>query len=326
MAMNVFNEFLGLNWINDPMARSLSLLAMVFGSVFLLSLVGLRGFVARTAIKRRAHSVAYMSSMEQASLQQRDRLRASELLSKVGKLLAPTDAESYSLARMEMVKAGFFSQSAVLGYHASRLLLGFGLPLVAFTLLSVLPLGLSTNEITICVVVLSALGFILPSFYIQRRQGKMKIQYRSGFPDFMDLLVVCVESGLSLQPAIARISREISGTTPQLAANLHLVGLELRAGSSLGDALDALTKRLDLEEAYSLASLLKQSEELGTSLSSALRVYSEEMRDKRLMRAEAMAHALPVKITLPVGFCIFPVILVIVFLPLMVRIKQMILN
>ena len=135
---------------------------------------------------------------------------------------------------------------------------------------TLLPLGLTTNQITLSVVILSALGFILPSFYIQRRQGKMKAQYRSGFPDFMDLLVVCVEAGLSLQPAIARISREMAGTTPQLAANLHLVGLELRAGSSLGDALDSLTQRLDLEEAYSLASLLKQSEELGTSLSAAL--------------------------------------------------------
>ena len=138
----------------------------------------------------------------------------------------------------------------------------------------------------------------------------------------MDLLVVCVESGLALQPAIDRISREIAATTPQLAANLHLLSLEMRAGSSLGDALDGLTQRLGIEEAFSLASLLKQSEELGTSLSAALRVYSDEMRDKRLMRAEAMAHALPVKITLPVGFCIFPVILVILFLPLIIRIKQ----
>ena len=326
MTMNGINELVSLSWIHDPTVRAFSLLAMVFSSVFLLSVVSLRGIVARTSIKRRAHSVTHLGSLEQASLQQRDRLRASELLSKVGKLLAPTDAVSYSLARKDMVKAGFFSQNAVLAYHASRLLLGFGLPLVVFALLGVLPLGLSTNEITMCVVVLAALGFIIPSLYIQRRQANMKVQYRSGFPDFMDLLVVCVESGLSLQPAIARISREIAGVTPQLAANLHIFGLELRAGSSVGDALDALTQRLDLEEAYSLASLLKQSEVLGTSLSSALRVYSEEMRDKRLMRAEAMAHALPVKITLPVGFCIFPVILVIVFLPLMVRIKQMILD
>ena len=326
MTMNVINELISLHWVSDPRIRAITVLAMVFGSAFLLSFVGLRGILARSAIKRRAHSITHLGSAEQASLQQRDRIRASELLSKVGKLLAPTDAESYSLARKEMVKAGFFSQSAVLAYHASRLLLGFGLPFAAFALLSVLPSGLSTSELTICVALLSALGFIAPSFYIQRRQTKMKAQYRSGFPDFMDLLVVCVESGLALQPAIARISREIAGTTPQLAANLHLVGLELRAGSSLGDALDALTQRLNIDEAFSLASLLKQSEELGTSLSSALRVYSEEMRDKRLMRAEALAHALPVKITLPVGFCIFPVILVIVFLPLMVRIKQMLLD
>ena len=206
--------------------------------------------------------------------------------------------------------------------HACRLFLGFGLPVLLLAFVGLLPFGLSAAELTTGVVMLSAFGFVAPSFYIQRRQKKMKIQYRSGFPDFMDLLVVCVESGLALQPAIERISREIAPTTPELAANLHLVGLELRAGSSLSDALSGLTQRLDIEEASSLASLLKQSEELGTSLSAALRVYSDEMRDKRLMRAEAMAHALPVKITFPVGFCIFPVILVIVFLPLVIRIKQ----
>jgi len=143
------------------------------------------------------------------------------------------------------------------------------------------------------------------------------------FPDFMDLLVVCVEAGLALQPALERIKRELVSASPQFSANLHLVGLELRAGSSLSAALESLAKRLDFEEAHSLASLLKQSEELGTSLSAALRVYSEEMRDKRYMRAEALAHALPVKIVLPVGFCIFPVILVVLFLPLIIRIKAL---
>jgi len=151
----------------------------------------------------------------------------------------------------------------------------------------------------------------------------MRQQYRTAFPDFMDLLVVCVEAGLALQPALERIKRELASASPQFSANLHFVGLELRAGSSLSAALESLAKRLDFEEAYSLASLLKQSEELGTSLSAALRVYGEEMRDKRYMRAEALAHALPVKIVLPVGFCIFPVILVVLFLPLIIRIKAL---
>lgn len=310
------------SWVNDPSSALLIMLVLIFTSVFLVSLAGMRTVRARADIKRRAKAADRVGQTEQVSINKPDVRRASELLTSMGKLLAPTDAESYSQARREMVKAGFFSPSAVYGYHASRLVLGLGMPILLVALLGIASLDLSAAEVAVGIVVILALGYVAPSFYIQHRQKKMKLQYRSGFPDFMDLLVVCVESGLSLQPSIDRISREITPTTPQLGANLHLVGLELRAGSSLGDALDGLTQRLDIEEAFSLASLLKQSEELGTSLSGALRVYSDEMRDKRLMRAEAMAHALPVKITFPVSLCIFPVILVIVFLPLVIRIKQ----
>jgi tight adherence protein C len=192
--------------------------------------------------------------------------------------------------------------------------------------LGLLPVSFSATGLLLSIACLSAFGFIAPSVYIGRRQKKMRTQYRAGFPDFMDLLVVCAESGLALQPAIERIGRELAITSPKLSVNLHLVGLELRAGGSLAAALDNLTQRLDIEEAFSLASLLKQSEELGTSLSAALRVYSDEMRDKRYMRAEALAQALPVKITLPVGFCIFPVMLVVLFLPLLIRIKVFLLH
>ena len=302
-----------------PETRLLFLLALVFSCVFLMSIAGLRALVARADVKRRTAGTA----VEQRSLRQNDSLRASQMLTRVGKFLAPTDAQSYSLARKEMVKAGYFSPSAVPVYHAVRVLSGFGLPLLALALIGVFPLGFSANQVIIAVTAAAAIGFVGPSFFLKSQQKKMQLQYRTGFPDFMDLLVVCVESGLSLQPAIDRISRELAPTTPQLAANLHLLGLELRAGSTLGAALDNLTHRLQLDEAFSLASLLKQSEELGTSLSGALRVYSEEMRDKRLMRAEEMAYALPVKITFPVSLCIFPVILVIVFLPLVIRIAHM---
>lgn len=296
---------------------------LVFGSVFLFSLASIRGLRDRANIRRRA----MQSEMtEPWSLNRREKQRASNLLDRVGKVLAPNDVESHSQARKEMVRAGFFAPAAVPIYHASRVLLGLALPTLSLPIVSILPLGLSAKQVLFIVVALSGLAFIAPSFYIKHRQKKMKLQYRTGFPDVMDLLVVCVESGLGLQPAVERISREIAPNAPQLAANLHLVNLELRAGSSWSDALDNLSDRLDLEEAFSLASLLKQSEELGTSLSSALRVYSEEMRDKRLMRAEAMAHSLPVKITLPVGFCIFPVILIIVFLPLFIRIKVILLS
>jgi len=297
------------------------LVGLVFVSVSLLTFAIMRALLVRSEIKRRAQlrPIADLA----ATPARNGEAIAHEFLSFVGKLLPSSSAEGHSLARKEMIKAGFFSPNAVALYHAARILLPLGLPLVLLTALSLLPAGLSARSSLLGIVCMSGLGFVGPSFYISRRQKRMRQQYRMVFPDFMDLLVVCVEAGLALQPALERIKRELVSASPQFSANLHLVGLELRAGSSLSAALESLAKRLDFEEAHSLASLLKQSEELGTSLSAALRVYSEEMRDKRYMRAEALAHALPVKIVLPVGFCIFPVILVVLFLPLIIRIKAL---
>ena len=102
-----------------------------------------------------------------------------------------------------------------------------------------------------------------------------------------------------------------------------MMAAEVRAGRSTIDALESLADRLAMDEAKSLVLVLRQSLELGSDIGDTLRIFSEEMRDKRYMRAEALAHALPVKIVIPVGFCIFPVILVVLFLPLIIRIKQM---
>ena len=121
--------------------------------------------------------------------------------------------------------------------------------------------------------------------------------------------------------AADRVSRELAITHPYLGANLHLVTLELRAGQALTTAMHNLADRVGVEEVNSLASLLRQSEELGTSLADALRVYSLEMRDKRLSRAEEKAHALPVKLMLPLGLFIFPVMLLCIMLPLILRFK-----
>ena len=165
------------------------------------------------------------------------------------------------------------------------------------------------------------LGLILPGFYVGHRQSAMRQEYRHGFPDFMDLMVVCVEAGLGLEAAIDRVSHELIDSHPHLAANIHLVSLELRAGKPLSEAIAGLSDRTGIDEVQSLGALLKQSEELGTSLATALKVYSDEMRDKRFSRAEEKAHALPVKLVLPLGLFIFPVLMILILLPLIVRMQ-----
>ena len=162
-------------------------------------------------------------------------------------------------------------------------------------------------------------GYLGPSLYIDKRIKTRKAEHQSGFPDFMDLLVVCADAGLSMEASLDRVGRELSDSYPSLTANLHMTNLEIRAGRTMSDALEHLGDRLGIEEARSFATLIQQSAELGSSITEALRVYSDDMRHKRLSRAEEKAYALPAKLTVPMMVCIFPVLFVVILLPVFVR-------
>jgi tight adherence protein C len=147
-------------------------------------------------------------------------------------------------------------------------------------------------------------------------------QCRNGFPNFLDLLVICAEAGLTPRAGIERISRELTRTHPFLGANLFLMCLELRAGRPLAEAVEGLGRRVQIEEVRTLGTLLQQTEQLGTNLTASLRVYGDEMRARRMLRAEEKAHVLPVKLVLPLAFFVFPVMLVVTLLPIFVRIYK----
>ena len=131
--------------------------------------------------------------------------------------------------------------------------------------------------------------------------------------------LVCVDSGLSMEAALERVGRELGDTYPSLCANLHMANLEIRAGRSMTEALEHLGDRLGLDEARSFATLIQQSAELGSSITNAPRVYSDEMRHTRLPRAEEKAYSLPAKLSVPMMVCIFPVLFVVILLPVFVR-------
>ena len=121
--------------------------------------------------------------------------------------------------------------------------------------------------------------------------------------------------GLSMEAALDRVGRELGDSYPSLSANIHMANLEIRAGRTMTEALEHLGDRLGLEEARSFATLIQQSDELGSSISDALRVYSDDMRHKRLSRAEEKAYSLPAKLAVPMMVCIFPVLFVVILLP-----------
>jgi tight adherence protein C len=221
----------------------------------------------------------------------------------------------------DLARAGYFGANATFWYLVIRFGLGIGLPVLVFFALPVFGVALhpSTRNAVLCAM--AAVGFFLPAQWVVHRQKVLYQQCRDGFPDFLDLMVVCTEAGLAPRAAIDRIARELAQTYPYLGANLYLMCLELRAGVSLAEAIANLGRRTALEDVNNLGSLLQQTEQLGTSMGEALRVYSEEMRDKRMSRAEEKAHALPVKLTMPLGLFVFPVMLVVIGLPVFLRIK-----
>lgn len=252
--------------------------------------------------------------------------RLSQMLAPVSRHVVPDDLAEISALRRRLVKAGFLKPSAIGVFYASRIVLAIGL---AFGFLVVSPLIAQDMEIQVVMLIASVVGlagYLAPPFYLDRRTKILQRQYRESFPDALDLLVVCVEAGLGLDAAIERVQRELGAAHRALGQNFIMLSTELRAGRSRQDALRNLAERLGIDEAKSWVTLILQSEELGTSIAEALRVYSEEMRIKRMVTAEEKAMALPVKLSIPLALFVFPVMLIIIMLPIVIRIKEQLLT
>jgi tight adherence protein C len=221
--------------------------------------------------------------------------------------------------RRDLIRAGFFSDYATRLYILARLAVVLVLPILVYIFAQIF-FSQSSTYARLAVTAVSALIAVLgPDAYIKRRQAALQLEYRLTFPDLIDMLVVCTDAGLSLNAAFVRIQPEVSKQSRALAMNLMLLGAETRAGRSTQDALGTFADRLNLDEARAFVILLRQSVELGTDIGEALRVYSNEMRGKRLLRAEEKANKLPVKMVVPLGAFIFPVILMLVLLPVILR-------
>jgi tight adherence protein C len=163
-------------------------------------------------------------------------------------------------------------------------------------------------------------GLYLPSLLVSARADRRQQAIINGFPDALDLMLVCVEAGLGLEAAFARVGQEITNSHPLVAQQLGSVVLELRAGRSREDALRRMADRAQADEIRAFATLLIQSTKLGSSVSQTLRVYAGEMREKRRMRAEEKAHRLPVLLSIPLVACMLPVMIGVLMLPAVIRV------
>ena len=222
--------------------------------------------------------------------------------------------------RLNLVKAGYFRNDAINFYVFWRLAAVVLLPIAVYLVLELMFPRVQFASRLIIVAIAIALGIVGPDAFISRRQRVLRGEYRIIFPDFLDLLVVCIDAGLTLEGAVNRITGEIGDRRSRVfGINLAVMTAEMRAGRSFIDALGALAERLMIPEARSLVALLRQSMELGSDVGDALRVFGDEMRDKRLLRAEEQANKLSVKMIFPLALFIMPVVLMVILLPVVIR-------
>jgi tight adherence protein C len=316
--MNIYNVV--TNVFGDSAAMTFALL--VFLTTAILAFGVMAAVHARGDVKRRAAGIAEYSGErqadEQGSLRDSSRKAVQRILDYTNKHYSTAESGDAKVLRRRLIQAGIYDARAVAFFFAARTALAVAFALAVFVFLPML-MTQSAASFWLCVVVGGIGGYLAPSLYIDRRVSRRRDEHRSGFPDFLDLLVVCADSGLSMEASLERVGRELGDSYPSLCANIHMANLEIRAGRSMTEALEHFGDRLGLEEARSFATLIQQSAELGSSITEALRVYSDDMRHKRLSRAEEKAYSLPAKLSLPMMICIFPVLFVVILLPVFVR-------
>ncbi len=244
------------------------------------------------------------------------------LLTQLGSHLTLPSAEEITRLRFKLSQAGFYNPNAVKNYTAIRvicLLLPQFLVLISWGYLYS-KIGLQGAVLTSSTLAL--MGLFAPSYFIRWKKSKRTDQCRKGFPDMMDLLVACIEAGLGLDAALIRVSQELGGRYPALKINLEIMNLELRAGRLRHEAMINFSDRIDLEEAKALSVMIKQAEDMGSSVGKALRTFSEDMRAKRMLKAEEKAMALSAKLTVPLILFIFPTIMVLLLVPAAIRLME----
>jgi tight adherence protein C len=303
---------------------SLTVSAFVFLSAAALAFGVMAVIQVRVAVKRRAAEIGTGSSTaatdDPRSLRYASKIATQRLIDYTAKHYSGENATEVKELRRKLIQGGFLDQRAPAFFFLARTVAGVGF---AFAAIFIAPYILRDDSSMYWPTVLAGgiLGYFAPSLYLSRVIAIKQVEHRTGFPDFMDLLVVCADAGLSMEAALDRVGRELADSYRSLSANVHMATLEMRAGRTLSETLDHLADRLGLEEARSFATLLQQSEKLGSSLTEALRVYSDDMRHKRMSRAEEKAYSLPAKLSVPLTLCVFPVVIIVILLPVYVRLK-----
>jgi tight adherence protein C len=303
-------------------------LALIFITVFVVALVILTQFNTKTLQDRL--QILKTSGATASEVDEKSKIspwvgKIIELTKPVAKLSIPKEGWETSQLRIRFMNAGYRSETAPMIFFLAKTVLTFLVPVIFILYIVISGEDYEANLMLLFIVASAALGYFLPNIFLERRIAYRKREILDSFPDAMDLIIVCVESGLGLDAALARVSEEMHMISPILGEELHLINLELRAGSSRERALRNLALRTGVEDIDTLVAMLVQSDRFGTSVAQALRVHAENLRTKRRLRAEEAAAKIALKLLFPLIFFIFPSMLLVLLGPALISINRVLL-
>lgn len=324
-----------LSQINDFLIAQMGPLGPLF-AVGVLG-VALMAIALPTMLKKRADPFAKLRDTAKPTTENRVRTlekkslragRGSDKLDKFAHFLEPKTEEEMSTSRLKMTRAGYRSKTAVRTFHAVQFMLGIAFLIIGviYAIVASATGEIATTTLILAVVMPGAVGYYLPKYWIERRIQTRQGEIQNGFPDALDMLLVCVEAGQSLDQGIIRVSKELKTGYPALAEEFEIVAQEVKAGKDKTSVLRAFSERTGVPDIASFVTVMIQSQTFGTSIAEALRVYASEMRDKRVMRAEEAANKLPVKMTLGTMMFTVPPLLIILVGPSVYDMMQMFAN
>lgn len=308
----------------------ISLLVLLFSAVVTGAFALVTWTSARRELRRRLEPAGRASTP--AAFGAAPSLRGDQTRNAWNKIIEKIEHSGLSLAdtkdkelRQKLAAAGFSSALAPRVYTLLRLVLVIVLPaaVLFFNWMSADPAGMIGLYVEAMIAAL--LGLYVPVLVVQAKADRRRQALVNGFPDALDLMLVCVEAGLGLEAAFTKVGQEMVTSHPLIAKQLSQLVLELRAGRSREDALRRLADRAQVDEIRAFATLLIQSTKLGSSVGQTLRIYAAEMREKRRMRAEEKAHRLPVLLSIPLVACMLPVMIGVLMLPAAIRVMRTVL-
>ena len=267
-------------------------------------------------IKKAAKADASADPEKKARLR-RGRGKGADKLEKYSSFLEPQDEKQYGETRLKLLQAGYRSKEAVRTFHFLQFSLGilFLIIGVLYAIYSSVTGEPTTQSLILSIIIPGTVGYMMPKYWVTKRQQTRQEEITNGFPDALDMMLVCVEAGQSLDQAIIRVSKEIRAGYPALADEFEMIAQEMKAGKDKVQVLRDMSERAGVPDVSSFVTVLIQSASFGTSVADALRVFSAEMRDKRVMRAEEKANKLPTKMTLATMMLTVPPLLIILIGP-----------